>query len=86
MTFAPAGNSRQALRAKLADLFGQGLRSSPKTLDGVWLALLGWERGELRVGSRNRWIALPTEQSPTATLRSETPADRKATAPANPDT
>ena len=36
-------------------LFGRGLRHVA-TLDGTWLALVGWQAGALRVAVRDRWI------------------------------
>ncbi|MDE0104257.1 MAG: DUF4338 domain-containing protein [Bryobacterales bacterium] len=32
------------------------------TLDGTWLALLGWQPGNLRVGVRDRWIGWSVQQ------------------------
>lgn len=42
-------------------LFGRALRQVA-TLDGEWLALLGWQAGALRVRVRDRWIGWSLEQ------------------------
>ena len=42
-------------------MFGRALRHVA-TLDGTWLALLGWQPGALRVAVRDRWIGWSLQQ------------------------
>ena len=43
-------------------LFGGGVRHVAETVDGRWLALIGWQSGAFKVKARDAWIGWTPEQ------------------------